>query len=98
MADKDNDPAAAWQAMLGEMSKGLSAFANQAMASPEFGKVAQQIGGASAEAQRQFGEMLEKQLAGLNLPTRAQIEELNARLTAVEQRLDALAAKSDGSG
>jgi BMFP domain-containing protein YqiC len=93
MADKDNDPAAAWQAVLGEMSKGLSAFANQAMASPEFGKAAQQFGGPSADAQKQFAEMMDKYLAGMNLPSRAQMEEFNARLAAVEQRLDALAAK-----
>ena len=92
MADKDNDPAAAWQAMLGEMSRGFTSLANQAMASPEVAKVVGQVGGATAEAQKQFGEMMEKYLASLNVPTRAQMDEFAARLSAIEVRLDQLTA------
>ncbi|WBU28943.1 hypothetical protein OOZ54_20115 [Rhodopseudomonas palustris] len=92
MADKDNDPAAAWQTMFGEMSKGFAAFANQALASPELGKVAQQVGGVSAEAHKQFADMMDKYLAGMNLPSRAQMQEFNARLAEVERRLDELVA------
>jgi BMFP domain-containing protein YqiC len=92
MVDKDNDPAAAWQTMFGEMSKGFSAFAQQAIAAPEFGKVAQQVGGISAEAHKQFAEMMDNYLAGMNLPSRAQMQEFNARLARVERRLDELAA------
>jgi hypothetical protein len=92
MADKDNDPAAAWQTMFGEMSKGLTTLASQAMASPEFSRMVGQVGGATAEAQKQFGEMMDKYLAGTNLPTRAQMEDFGARLAAVEARLDQLTA------
>jgi hypothetical protein len=95
MADKDNDPSAAWQAMFGEMSKGFTALASQAMASPEIAKVVGQVGGATAEAQKQFGEMIESYLAGLNLPTRAQMDEFAARLSAIEARLDQLSAAVD---
>ncbi|WP_041798336.1 poly(R)-hydroxyalkanoic acid synthase subunit PhaE [Rhodopseudomonas palustris] len=95
MADKDNDPAAAWQAMFGEMSKGFTALASQAMATPEIAKAVGQVGGATAEAQKQFGEMVEKYLAGLNLPTRAQMDEFGARLSAIEARLDQLKAAVD---
>jgi hypothetical protein len=45
MADKSNDPVAMWQNMIGEMEKGFNSFANQAMASPEFSKVMNQVGG-----------------------------------------------------
>ena len=45
MADKSNDPVAMWQNMIGEMEKGFNSFANQAMASPEFSKVVNQVGG-----------------------------------------------------
>ena len=47
MADKSNDPVAMWQNMIGEMEKGFNSFANQAMSSPEFSKVMNQVGGAS---------------------------------------------------
>ncbi|MCP9625914.1 hypothetical protein NML43_02305 [Rhodopseudomonas palustris] len=98
MVDKDNDPAAAWQAMLGEMSKGFTTLANQAMASPEIAKAVGQVSGATAEAQKQFGAMVEHYLAGLNLPTRAQMDDFEARLTAIEAKLDRLvAAVGDGA-
>ena len=50
MADKGNDPAVIWQTMIGEMEKGFNSFANQAMASPEFSKVMNQVGGVTAGA------------------------------------------------
>ena len=52
MADKSNDPAAIWQNMIGEMEKGFNSFANQAMASPEFSKVMNQVGGVTTRARR----------------------------------------------
>src|SRR3954469_11416017 len=60
VADKTNDPVAMWQNMIGEMEKGFNSFANQAMASPEFSKVMNQVGGVTANAQKQLGEMMEK--------------------------------------
>ena len=87
MADKSNDPAALWQTMLGEMEKGFNAFASQAMASPEFSKVMNQAGSAGAGAQKQFGEMMEKYLLGLNLPSRAQMVDIAGRLQSIEAQL-----------
>ena len=63
MADKSNDPVALWQNMIGEMEKGFNSFANQAMASPEFSKVVNQVGGVTAGAQKQLGELMEKYLS-----------------------------------
>ena len=48
MAEKGKEPAVNWQTMLGEMEKNFNAFANQAMATPEFSKVLNQFGGAAA--------------------------------------------------
>ena len=87
MADKSNDPAALWQTMLGEMEKGFNAFASQAMASAEFSKVMNQAGSAGAGAQKQFGEMMEKYLLGLNLPSRAQMVDIAGRLQSIEAQL-----------
>jgi hypothetical protein len=92
MADKSNDPVALWHTMLGEMEKGFNAFANQAMASPEFSKVVNQVGGASAGAQKQVGEMMEKYLASMNLPSRAQLANFGERLQAIEGQLNEITA------
>ena len=58
MADKKNDPVEMWHTMLGEMEKGFNAFATQAMASPEISKVVNQVGGVSAGAQKQLGDLM----------------------------------------
>jgi hypothetical protein len=87
MADKSNDPAALWQTMLGEMEKGFNAFASQAMASPEFSRAMNQAGSAGAGAQKQFGDMMEKYLLGLNLPSRAQMVDIAGRLQSIEAQL-----------
>ena len=92
MTDKSNDPVAMWQNMIGEMEKGFNAFANQAMASPEFSKAVNQVGGVTAGAQKQLGEMMEKYLVGMNLPSRAQMVGMAERLQAIEGQLGEIKA------
>ena len=92
MADKTNDPAAIWQNMMGEMEKGFNAFANQAMASPEFSKLVNQVGGVSAGAQKQLSELMEKYLVSMNLPSRAQMVSMAERLQSIEGQLNEIKA------
>ena len=92
MADKGNDPAAIWQSMMGEMEKGFNSFANQAMASPEFSKVMNQVGGATAGAQKQLGDLMEKYLLSLNLPSRTQLVGMAERLQSMEGQLNEIKA------
>ena len=92
MADKSNDPVAMWQNMIGEMEKGFNSFANQAMSSPEFSKVMNQVGGASAGAQKQLGEWMEKYLVSMNLPSRAQMVGMAERLQSIEGQLNEIKA------
>ena len=92
MASKSNDPVALWQSMIGEMEKGFNAFANQAMSSPEFSKAMNQAGGASAGAQKQFAEFMEKYLLSMNLPSRAQMIGMAERLQGIEGQLNEIRA------
>jgi hypothetical protein len=92
MADKTSDPVALWQQMIGEMEKGFNAFANQAMSSPEFSKAMNQAGSASAGAQKQFGELMEKYLLNMNLPSRAQMIGMAERLQTIEGQLNDIKA------
>ena len=92
MADKSNDPVAMWQNMIGEMEKGFNSFANQAMASPEFSKVVNQVGGATAGAQKQLGDLMEKYLVSMNLPSRAQMVSMAERLQSIEGQLNEIKA------
>ncbi|WP_052629069.1 MULTISPECIES: hypothetical protein [Rhodopseudomonas] len=87
MANAGNDPVALWQTMLGEMEKGFNAFAHQAMGAAEFSKVVDQVGGVSAGAQKQLGNLMEKYLTSLNMPSRAQMANFGERLTSIESQL-----------
>src|SRR4051794_13554417 len=92
MADKSNDPVVLWQAMIGEMEKRFNSFANQAMTTPEFSKAMNQAGGLAAGAQRQLGDMMEKYLVGMNLPSRAQLVGMAERLQSIEGQLSEIKA------
>src|ERR1700709_345887 len=92
MADKGSDPAVIWQTMIGEMEKGFNSFANQAMASPEFSKVMNQVGGVTAGAQKQVGELMEKYLVSMNLPSRTQLVGMAERIQAIEGQLNEIKA------
>ena len=92
MADKGNDPAVIWQTMIGEMEKGFNSFASRAMESPEFSKVMNQVGGVTAGAQKQLGEMMEKYLVSMNLPSRAQMVSMAERLQSIEGQLNEIKA------
>ena len=92
MANKSNDPVEIWHTMLGEMEKGFNSFATQTMTSPEFSKVMNQAGGVAAGAQKQFGELMEKYLVGMNMPSRAQMVSMGERLQAIESQLNEIKA------
>ncbi len=92
MADQNNDAAEIWKTMIGQMEKGFSAFASQAMASPEFSKVVDQVGGVSAGAQKQLGDLMEKYLVTMNLPSRAQMVSMAERLQSMEAVLTEIKA------
>jgi hypothetical protein len=92
MADKGSDPVALWQKMIGEMEKGFNSFANQAMSSPEFSKAMNQAGNVSAGAQKQFGDLMEKYLLNMNLPSRAQMVGMAERLQNIEGQLNEIKA------
>ncbi|MFX8879599.1 hypothetical protein ABTM72_19770, partial [Acinetobacter baumannii] len=73
--------------MVGEMEKGFNAFANKAMASPEFSQAMNRAGGVAAGAQKQLGELMEKYLVAMNLPSREQVTGLGERLASIEAQI-----------
>src|SRR5262249_31655844 len=87
MTDKINDPVALWQKMIGEMEKGFNSFATKAMESPEFSQAMNRASGAAAGAQKQFGDLMEKYLLSMNLPSREQMTGIAERLQSIEGQL-----------
>ena len=86
MADDSKDPFALWRKMFGEMEKGFNAFANQAMSSPQFSKTMNQASGATVGAQRQLGNLMERYLLAMNMPSRAQMVDMAERLQSIENQ------------
>ena len=92
MADKSNDPAAMWQNFLGDVEKGFNSFANQTMGSGEFSRAMNQLSGTAVGAQKTLGDVMERYLMGMNLPSRAQMENMGERLQAIEGQLTEIKA------
>ena len=92
MADSSNDPFVLWRRMIGEMEKGFNTFANQAMTSPQFSKAMNQAGGATAGAQKQLGNLMERYLVAMNMPSRAQMVDMADRLQSIEGQLNEIKA------
>ena len=55
-------------------------------------KAVNQVGGATVSAQKQFGELMEKYLVSMNLPSRAQIVGMAERLQSIEGQLNEIKA------
>ena len=81
------DPVALWQKMIGEMEKGFNSFATKAMETPEFSQAMNRAGGVAAGAQKQFGDLMEKYLLSMNLPSREQMTGIAERLQSIEAQL-----------
>ena len=92
MTDKITDPVALWQKMVGEMEKGFNSVATKAMETPEFSQAVNRAGGVAAGAQKQFGDLIEKYLLSMNLPSREQITGIAERLQSVECQLGEIKA------
>ena len=92
MTDKITDPVALWQKMVGEMEKGFNSVATKAMETPEFSQAVNRAGGVAAGAQKQFGDLMEKYLLSMNLPSREQITGIAERLQSVECQLGEIKA------
>lgn len=87
MNDKITDPVALWQKMVGEMEKGFNSFATKAMETPEFSQAMNRAGSVAAGAQKQFGDLMEKYLLSMNLPSREQMTGIAERLQSIEGQL-----------
>jgi hypothetical protein len=86
MTDRSNDALAYWQKMFVEVQKGFNVVASQAMESSQLSKMMTSPAGTGA--QKQLGELMEKYLVSMNMPSRAQMTGLDERLQGVEGQLN----------
>jgi hypothetical protein len=86
------DPAAAWRDLVAQWEKNLNDLANRTMGSDEFSKAINQAMSLSAGMQSSLSEAMDRYLASLNLPSRAEMAGVGERLHAIEERLDRVLA------
>ena len=86
MVDKTDDAITLWQQMVCEMQKGFRAFGDQLSRGSS-----DQTPDGSDGAQRRLADLVESYFAGMNLPSRAQLNGLSDRLQAIENELQKIA-------
>jgi hypothetical protein len=95
------DPLALWRDMLTRWQAVFDQTAGRSLAPAEFARFMNQTMGMSLQLQQTLATMMAKYLAALNLPTRADLAAMDARLRHIEDRiarLDQQVAKAAEKG
>lgn len=92
------DPFAFWRDALQQVQKNFNQFATQQMQSEDFAKIAGPITNSTAATKRIAGEIANKYLEVLGLPTRADVQALDDRLQRIEDLLINLTAALNQGG
>lgn len=81
------DPGAFFREMLGQWESIANEFSTGLMRSGEFARTVHGATNAATQAQSAAREVMSRALAAANMPSREEIQELSARMQAVEERL-----------
>jgi hypothetical protein len=85
--DKTTDPAAVFQDWVTQWERAADKFSNEFMGTDEFSKSMNQMQNFQLEFQRGFGELMAKQLANFNFPTREDVLQLSEDVRDIDRRL-----------
>ena len=89
-AERPKGPLDAFRDLVGQWERGVNDFANEAMANEQFSRLMHGVTSTAAGARAGLGEAMERYLATLNLPSRADITGIGERLQAIEAQLNRL--------
>jgi hypothetical protein len=106
MADKapSNDPTELFRELLTQWERSFDSLANGIMGTDEFSRSMNQVQNLQLGMQKAFTELMSRNLAAMNLPSREDIlrvgqavHEVDMRLARMEQRLEEIAGTSGAS-
>lgn len=83
-------PLEAFRDLVGQWERGVNQIANEAMGNEQFSRLMHGATSAAAGAKAGLGEAMERYLATMNLPSRADITGIGERLQAIEAQLNRL--------
>ncbi len=81
------DPLALWRDWIAQSERQWNTLLNQAMGSDQYGQAVGRFMEVYVAMQRGLADVMARQLAALNIPTRADVLDLGQRLGAIEDRL-----------
>ncbi|MDF8334561.1 hypothetical protein [Novosphingobium cyanobacteriorum] len=90
MTDKPFDPVAAWTDMVQKWEHEINSWSGKLTENEQFGAIIGQATKVQLVAQRAFGEQMDTLLRNLNLPSKAQVDQIGERLDAIEDSIDRL--------
>ncbi|MCB1522833.1 MAG: hypothetical protein KDJ23_01930, partial [Rhodoblastus sp.] len=83
-------PLDAFRDLVGQWERGVNQIANEAMGNEQFSRLMHGATSAAAGAKAGLGDAMERYLATMNLPSRADITSIGERLQAIEAQLNRL--------
>jgi BMFP domain-containing protein YqiC len=84
---RSSDPTQRFRELLNEWERGFDSLANRFMGTDEFSRTMNQFQNMQLGAQKAFAEVMAKQLAALNLPSREDVLRVGEAVHALENRL-----------
>lgn len=91
------DPAAYFREMLGQWEKFANGFGGDVLKTGEFARTMHGASGAVTGAQAAMNQISERALAAANMPSRAEVEDISARIAGIEATLARIEAKLDAA-
>ncbi|HMN72925.1 MAG TPA: poly(R)-hydroxyalkanoic acid synthase subunit PhaE [Rhodoblastus sp.] len=88
--ERPKGPLDAFRDFVGQWERGVNQIANEAMGNEQFSRLMHGATSAAAGAKAGLGEAMERYLATMNLPSRADIVSVGERLQAIEAQLGRL--------
>lgn len=88
--ERAKGPLDAFRDFVGQWERGVNQIANEAMGNEQFSRLMHGVTSTAAGARAGLGEAMERYLATLNLPSRADITNIGERLQAIEAQLNRL--------
>lgn len=88
--DTPPDPSVQFQEWITQWERAADEFSNKIMGTDEFSKSLNQMQSMQIEFQRRFGELMAKQLATLNMPSRDDVLRISEDLRNIDRRLSEL--------
>ncbi|MFT5579801.1 MAG: hypothetical protein ACI9WS_002561 [Paraglaciecola psychrophila] len=86
--DRPTDPTQYFEEWIGNWERAVNGFSNKLMETDDFSKAVNSVQNTQLQMQKVFAEMMAKQLATLNMPSRSDVVEVVEAMRSLENRFE----------